>query len=139
MKLKTHILQGIVLSPIAYYLTDIKSAIIFLASFIFIDIDHYFLYVYRHREIGINKMFKYFDDLLETRKNAYELCVFHTVEFFLLLFALGYWRKEFWVILAAFFIHFLFDIYYLYKRDALFIKAFSIIDYFIKKWVAGNL
>ena len=61
MKLKSHILQGAVLSPIAYYFTDIKSAVIFLLSFIFIDMDHYFLYSYRFRKFTAKGIFKYFD------------------------------------------------------------------------------
>lgn len=133
MKLKLHILQGIALSPIAYYLTDLKSAIIFFISFIFIDIDHYFLFIYRNKKFGIRKMFKYFDYLWENRKNIYEMCVFHTVEFFLILFILGYWRREFWIILAAFFLHLLFDVYHLYKHDVIFTRAFSVVEYFIRK------
>lgn len=133
MKLKSHILQGIALSPIAYYLTDLKSAVIFFASFIFIDLDHYLLYIYRRRMIGIKEMFKYFDAMWENRKNVYDICIFHTIEFFTALFLLGYWRREFWIILVAFFIHLLFDIYHLYKHGVVFTRAFSVIEYFIRK------
>lgn len=134
MKLKSHILQGVVLSPIVYYLTDIKSAVIFLLSFIFIDIDHYFLYIYRFRKFIAKGMFKYFDEVSENyREGMCEICVFHTVEVFLLLFISGYWRKEFWVVLIGFFTHQIFDIYYLFKRKALYIRAFSFVEYFIRK------
>jgi len=133
MKLKSHVLQGIALSPIAYYLTDLKSAIIFLISFIFIDLDHYFLYIRRDKGLGINKMFRYFDYMWENRRNLYEICFFHTVEFFLALFILGYWRREFWVVLAAFFIHSVLDMYHLYRHGVVFTRAYSFVEYFIRR------
>lgn len=134
MTLKSHILQGIALSPIAYYLTDLKSAVIFFVSFIFIDLDHYLLYIQRRRMIGIRGMFKYFDDVWENRKNTYDICcIFHTIECLAVLFLLGYWRREFWVVLIAFFIHLLFDFYHLYKHDAIAIRALSFVEYFIRR------
>lgn len=134
MKLKSHILQGAVLSPIVYYFTDIKSAVIFLLSFIFIDIDHYFLYIYRFRKFIAKGMFKYFDELSENRReNMCEVCIFHTVEVFLLLFISGYWHREFWIVLVGFLTHQVFDMCYLFKRKALYIRAFSFVEYFIRK------
>ena len=134
MKLKAHILQGVALSPIAYYLTDMKSAFIFLLSFIFIDIDHYFVYVYKFRILSAKGMFKYFDEYIENRtEDMCDLCVFHTVEVFLTLFILGYWRMELWVVCSGFLIHQAFDMYELLKRRALFMRPFSFVEYFIRK------
>ena len=134
MKLKSHIYQGIVLGPAVYYFTNFKTAIIFLSSFILIDIDHYFLYIRRCNRVSLPQMFTYFDHVWENhRSKIYELCIFHTVEFFLLLFILGYWRKEFRIVLFGFLLHFLFDLYHLFKHKIVFTRAFSIIEYFIRR------
>lgn len=133
MKLNSHIKQGIILFPIIYYLSDLKTALIFITSFIFIDLDHYLLYICRRKEATIKEMFKYFDDIWENRENIYEICIFHTVEFFLSLFILGYFYREAWIILAGFFVHLVFDVYHLYKHNVVFTRAFSIVEYFIRK------
>jgi hypothetical protein len=78
-------------------------------------------------------MFDYFDEAWEVRDNRYEICVLHTIEFFIILYILGYWRRDFWIILAGFLAHFLFDLYHLYKHKAMSIRAYSLLEYFVRK------
>ena len=133
MRLSSHIKQSFVLFPGVYYFWNLKTAIIFIASFIFIDLDHYFLSVCKSKDFSIKRMFDYFDEVWEDRHNRYEICVFHTIEFFIVLYVLGYWRMEFWIILAGFSAHFLLDLYHLYKHKAVSIRAHSLIEYFVRK------
>lgn len=133
MKLNSHIKQAMVLAPIAYFLSSFKTTLIFIVSFIFIDFDHYLLYIYRFKKFTIKEMFKYFDDMWERKGDVYEICIFHTIEFFLVLFILGYWYREFWIILTGFLTHLLFDLYYLYRHDVIFTRAFSFTEYLIRR------
>jgi len=134
MKLTSHIIQGAILSPAIYYLTDFKTSIIFTTSFILIDIDHYIHYIYRCRSFSVKGMFDFHDEIWTKKKgNIFGLSIFHTIEFLILLFILGFWHSEFWIIGAGFFTHLLFDIVYLFRHNVLFSRAFSYIEYFIRK------
>jgi len=133
MKLSSHIKQSILLSPVVCYFTDFKTTIVFIASFIFIDIDHYIHYVYRYKSISIKGTFDHHNGVWERKGNIFGLNIFHTLEVLLILFLLGCWHTEFLVVGSGFLTHMIIDSLYLFKHNVLFSRAFSFIEYFIRK------
>ena len=132
MTLKQHTIQAsigsVILAPFLGF-----DVIIFFLSVILIDVDHYFEFIFVCRRFGIRDMFRYFDWIWKDRQTVYGLSIFHTVEIFLLLFILGFWSHYFWLILFGFSVHLMFDLYYLYVHNCFFNRAFSIIEYLIRR------
>lgn len=132
MTLRAHVVQATVGSAVAAPFLG-ADTVIFFASIILIDVDHYFDYVFVCRRFGLMGMFKFHDFVVENKRHVWGFSVFHTVEVFLALFILGFWSYYFWVILSGFLVHFIFDLYSLYTQDALYSRAFSIIEYIFSK------
>jgi len=133
MKLSAHIAQGACLWPAAYYLTDLKTALIFSASVVLIDVDHYLHYIYRKKNLSVRGMFSFYDDVWERRHAFFGISVFHTVEVLLLLAAAGFWRTELWAVAVGFFVHLLFDLFHFYRHKVPFLRALSILEFFIRR------
>lgn len=132
MTLKQHTIQAAIGSALLAPFLGIDT-IIFSLSVILIDVDHYFDFVIVCRRFGIRDMFKFHSWVWHNRHALYGLSLFHTAEVFLLLFVLGFWSHYFWLILFGFSIHLIFDLYYLYKQNCFFNRAFSIIEYLIRR------
>lgn len=132
MSLKQHTIQASVGSMILAPFLGV-DAIVFFFSMILIDVDHYFDFVVVCRRFGIRDMFKYHNWVWKQKDAVYGLSLFHTAEVLLLLFILGYWSHYFWLTLLGFSVHIMFDLYFLYKHYSFFSRAFSIIEYLIKK------
>ena len=132
MSLKQHVIQASVASVILAPLLGAKTLIIFLSA-ILIDIDHYFDFVIVTKRFGIRDMFKYHHPEWQKGRSRYMISLFHTVEVFILLFILGYWSHYFWLVLFGFCLHFIFDLYHLYMHHAISDKAFSILEYLIRR------
>ena len=132
MTLKQHTIQASIGSIILWPFLGIDT-IVFFFSMILIDVDHYFDFVIVCKRVGIRDMFKYHDWLGQGKHPLYILSLFHTVEILLLLFILGFWSYYFWLILSGFSIHLISDIYCLYKYYPFVKRAFSIVEYIIKR------
>lgn len=135
MTLRDHTIQAVVASAITAPFLG-ADTVVFFASIILIDIDHYFEYIFVCRRFDVGGMFKFHDFVCKNKEFVYGFSFFHTVESFLFLFVLGFWSYYFWVILSGFLVHFIFDCYSLYMQDAIFSRAFSIIEYLLKKKTA---
>jgi hypothetical protein len=114
---------------------DGESIALFAAGSILIDVDHYFLYIQRTRRFDIRGMFRYFAELqpIETTIPYVGLCIFHTFDFFLLVALLSWFQPFFLPLLAGFIFHFIIDILYLYRKKVLFIRAFFLLEHFIRR------
>lgn len=132
MTVKQHAIQASVGSVILAPFFGIDTIVFFL-SVILIDVDHYFDFAIICKRFGIRDMFKYHKLVWHERQTVYGLSLFHTVEIFLLLFIFGFWSHYFWIVLLGFTVHFMSDIYHLYNHDILFNRAFSIIEYLIRR------
>lgn len=133
MTLKTHTIQAIVTSAIAaQYLNVIEVAVLF-ASIVLIDVDHYFDFVVVCKRYSIRDMFKFHKYVWEHKYGIYGLNVFHTLEFFAALFFLGFASHYFWIALAGCAMHMILDVISLLQHGIIFNRAFSIIEYFIRK------
>lgn len=133
MTLKQHTIQASAGSALLAPFLGIDTVIFFL-SVVFIDIDHYFDFAIVCRRFGVRDMFKYYDWTWQKRHEVmYVLSLFHTAEVFLLLFILGFWSYYFWLVLFGFSVHLIFDLSHMYMHNTVFSRAFSIIEYIIKR------
>lgn len=91
-----------VLSPI--YL------LIILLSALLIDVDHWFVYVIKKKDFSISKSYKWFIALSKLKKQPKFLCIFHTVEFFILIIILSLKFEFFQMVLIGMIFHMALDI-----------------------------
>ena len=133
MKLSSHIAQGVCLGPVAYFLTDLRTAVIFSGSVVLIDVDHYLHYIYRKKNVSVSGMFSFYDDVWNRRREVFGVEIFHTAEVLLLLVAAGFWHPAFLAVAAGFFAHMLFDFLHLFWHKVPFVRALSFAEFFIRK------
>lgn len=113
----------------------IAIALIFLAA-VFIDVDHYIVYVYRHKDLNLKRAVNYFKEMgekLKNKKNRAPLLVLHTVEFMLVLIALSFYHIYFAFIAAGVIFHVLLDYYHMRKHNMLHAVSRSIIHHHLTK------
>ncbi|MBI5562821.1 MAG: hypothetical protein HY894_08250 [Deltaproteobacteria bacterium] len=133
MTWRTHAAQGAICAAIASpYLTVRETAALFL-SIVFIDVDHYFDFVAVCKRYSIRDMFRFHQYVWDHKYGVYGINVFHTFEVFGALFLLGWADRIFWVALAGFLAHMALDLISLWRNGILFNRAFSIIEYVIRK------
>jgi len=130
---RAHTIQAAVVSAAASpYLAPAETAVLFL-SIILIDIDHYIDFVVVCRRFSPRDMLKYHAWLFSQRNSVYGLNIFHTAECMGILFILGFRVGYLWVVLAGFVIHYLADLVYLYGHGMISARAFSIVEYLIRR------
>jgi hypothetical protein len=133
MRPKAHIVQGIVSSVLLYPLIG-ENAIPFGLAVILIDLDHFIEYVVDTRDFSLKGISTFYDILLKNKdKNYLGLSLFHTVEFYLLIFLSAKWVTIFYYVLAGLIFHHLFDLIFLARHKIPYAKAFSVIEYFIRR------
>ncbi|MBT6047578.1 MAG: hypothetical protein HOI47_20890 [Candidatus Scalindua sp.] len=138
MKLKQHIIYGGVASLCLFPKFGFLSGVFWAAS-VLIDVDHYIDYIYQNRFscLSIKKMFIYCDMIFDwkDRQGFLGLSIFHTIEVVIGVYLISAWMSSD-VIKAIFWgmvFHMILDIIYLLKIKSLFARAFSLIEYVIRK------
>ncbi len=142
---KYHIIIGAITTLIIssiFTITPLQALIIFLSSFL-IDVDHYFLYIFKTKDLSLKKSIKYFFKrreewlslpLSERKKRKLAIFIFHGVEFWGLLAILAIYFPIIWFVLIGILIHMILDyIDILYKKDPLYCKFSQLIVYFKNK------
>lgn len=141
---KEHVILGVVFSFIAWLLFPeigfLGALLIFLSS-VFIDVDHYMIYVIKTKEISLKKSYSWWVNLRSTAKKLVEqkkkvkgpICIFHTIEFIFVVFLLSLLYKPFFLILAGIIFHSIVDIIDLKIRKVLYLRELSFINYLINK------
>jgi len=136
MRPLAHLTLGAVFSLVVYLIfpeLGWKSLII-LASTILIDVDHYFVAVMLTGKFSVRKAYDYFIEtlndkkLLDKRKLHYELYVFHTFEFYLLLLILSFSYETALLILGGVSFHIFLDCFNNPRKERM-----SIIHHFAKR------
>lgn len=127
-----HIIQGAISGTVLYPIAG-AYAIVIGVSVVGIDLDHFLEYYIDRRRLDIRGMIEYHDILLNNLDGYLGLNLFHTIECYLLLFVLGLFFPMANFILLGFLFHHLFDEIQLIKMKKPFVRAFSIIEYFIRK------
>ena len=136
---KFHILIGFVFSyliSIIFNLTFPEFAIIFLSSWLFIDLDHCLEYVWTTRNFSPIKFWNYSIEngkkrralkKEEKRKYKQSILIFHGVEFLILLIILSFFNKIFLFVFLGFTIHLVLDYIDLNLRQEIIYNKISLI------------
>ncbi len=106
----------------------------FAVGSILIDVDHYLFYVFRRRRFDVRGMFAYFDDLQELQHHIpyAGICIFHTVEFYLLVYLLSRAYPLLTPVFIGMLYHFVLDLIHLRHHRFLTGRAFFILEHFIR-------
>jgi hypothetical protein len=139
MTLTQHLaLTGVAAAALSPFLNG-EEILLFSAGSVLIDIDHYFLYVQRTHRCDIRGMFRYFDELQPVQKTIpyVGLCLFHTVDFFLLVGILAFFHPVLLPLLAGFLFHFAVDLIDLYRKGVPFIRPFFLLEHAIRRRSEG--
>ncbi len=133
-----HMAQGIGSTAVLYPFIG-ENAVVFGLSVILIDIDHIIQYVDDTKNLNPKGFFLYFNFLDSYIRNRTidkdYLCInlFHTIECYLLLLLLAGSFPVLYYVLFGFLFHQLFDLITQIKYKIPQFRAFSIIEYFIRK------
>ncbi len=137
MCLRKHIIYSIIPTIMLAPFVGIQ-ALVFFAGAILIDADHYLQYILKFNDFSVKGMFDYTSSVVsyvesENKRSPYlGLCLFHTVEFFILLSILSFYSIIARYLLLGILFHMVLDIIFLHRREALFTRAFSLVEYFIR-------
>ena len=131
-------LTGVAAAVLTPFL-DGGEIILFAVGAVLIDVDHYLLYMQRRRSLSITGMFRYFDQLQPIQRTIpyVGLCVFHTIDFFLLLAVLAHFYPLFHALLAGCLFHFVLDLFDLRRKGVLYIRAYFLVEHFIRRRAKG--
>lgn len=99
-----------------------------------IDFDHYIFYVQRCRKFDLRGMFHYHDLLFKNRdKLPYAgMCLFHTVDFFVLVWLASFYYKPLLFLLYGLVFHLALDMLFLAKHDYFFGRSFFVLEHLIR-------
>jgi hypothetical protein len=139
MTLTQHLaLTGIAAAALSPVLSGGEIAL-FAVGGVLIDVDHYLLFVQRRRSLSVSGMFRYFRELQPIQCNIsyVGLCVFHTIDFFLLLAVLGFFYPVVWSLLAGCLYHFVIDLFDLRRKGVIFIRPFFLLEHLIRRRSKG--
>ena len=109
--------------------------LLFATAGILIDADHYLVYVMRRRDVSIRGMFRYFDEFQAVEKTVpyFGLCLFHSADVLLLVGILAWFFPLLRPVVAGMLFHHLLDIIDLTRKGIPFIRAFFLIEHFIRR------
>ena len=140
MNLKQHLLAtgaaAVIMAPIG----NSHEIALFAVGSILIDVDHQIFYMVRTGRYDVSGMFRYFRE--DVDKNLQQIpylgiCIFHTIEFLLLISVLAYYSQPLRWLLAGLAFHMVLDIYDLIRLKIPFIRAYSIIEHLIRRRQSG--
>jgi hypothetical protein len=133
MRPRAHVVQGLVSSALLYPIIG-KNVIPFGLAVILIDMDHVIEYIIDTRDFSLKGVSTFYDILLKNKdKNYLGLSLFHTIEFYFLIFLFAKWFAILYYVLAGLIFHHIFDLISLIRHKILFVRAFSVIEYFIRR------
>jgi len=136
--LRDHVAIGGILALISIPLWGVKSSFVFWLANVLIDLDHYlrFIYLTKFKVLGINAMFRFYEELFSQRYHPDFLTLefFHTLEFitsigifgffFPMLFGPVFWGLSF---------HIGVDLVHLARSKILNKRAHSFAEYFCRR------
>ncbi len=132
---KEHIVYGLLftifLKLIVFPTIGVVAMVLLFLSSVLIDVDHYFVHVFKNKNIGLGKAFDYYHT--KTYKKHYHkrgpLMIFHTVEFVALLYLLSFYQPYFLFIIIGILFHWALDVYYMYDNKILYERTYSLIHH----------
>ena len=141
---KVHIILGAVFSILIWFLLPqiplYCIVLIFLSSFL-IDFDHYMCAVLKNKSLSLPKALQYYCAINKTEEREFKagikrkgnFHVFHTVEFHLLVLALGFISELFFFIFIGMTFHSLIDIADMSFKGRLYRREFFFVNWLIKR------
>ena len=127
-----HLIQGAVTVIVLYPIIDSK-AIVFGVSVVAIDLDHFIEYYLQCRKLDVKGMIEHHNIILNNMDGYLGLNLFHTFECYLLIFIMGLFFPVAHLVLMGFLFHHLFDQIQLSIMNRPFARAFSVVEYLIRK------
>ena len=133
-----HLAQGFASTAFLFPFVE-ESAVVFGLSVILIDIDHVIQYTEDTKSLNPRGFFIYFNFIEHNlfRKIIDEdyfcINIFHTIECYLLLLFFANSFPVFYYVLGGFLFHHLFDQINMIKKKIPFVRAFSILEYYMRK------
>ena len=140
MNLKQHLIATGAASVGLLPFSDSSGIILFACGGILIDIDHQIFYYNKTGKLDVSGMFRYFREVVDKNLNSIPylgICIFHTIEFFLLVALISYYIPPLRYLLAGLIFHILLDIYDLTRLKVPFIRAYSLVEHFIRRRQSG--
>lgn len=114
MMVKSHVLISAIFSLVLFIILpygNIFPYIIIFLSATLIDLDHYFYYIAISKNFNILKTYPYLINIEKKYKNKIKFpFVFHSLDFLLLFFILGFFNKIFLYIFIGLLFHNILDI-----------------------------
>ncbi len=138
MSPRDHVILGGLAAAVITPFVGVEALAFFLAS-VLIDTDHYLDFVYHNglEDISLKGMFRYHNELERywNKPGFLSIEIFHTVEFLTCVFILSIvtGSEVVTVIFLGLVFHVLLDTVYLYRRGALFIRSYSMLEYLIRR------
>jgi len=141
MKLREHLIIGGVAMVILAPHWGIWRALLFWGAEVLIDADHYWDYLWRSKFQDWSgwRMFRYYRLITQKerfhKKNIIHISILHTIEVFIGVFLLAhFWNYTFFItIFLGMVLHIILDMIQLAYLRIFFIRAYSVIEYFIRK------
>lgn len=132
---KYHLSLTIILAAIllVFDSVNISQALLIIFGGFFIDTDKWLLYVIYKKDFSIRRSFKYFNQFSNMKKRPVFLCIFHTVESFILMIILSFIWLPFFYILIGMTFHLFLDLIYAYKKG-FYAKKVFLIQSLIEQW-----
>jgi len=128
-----HVIQAVGGTAALYPLVG-ENALVFGASIVLIDTDHILEYACDTKNLHPKGFFLYYDLLTQNvDKNFLSLNIFHTLECYTLLGILSMFFPVLLYVLLGFLFHHAFDQINLIRIGYPFARAFSFVEYFIKR------
>lgn len=123
---KWHFIMALIASAILLFLNwQWWQILLFFVAAFFIDVDHYFYFVWKKKSWSLKKAYRYFLKPLKEK----HIMIFHTIEVFAILLALSFAFFEIlFPMLLGFLIHNFFDII-APKKAKRYKREFSLICY----------
>jgi len=135
---KWHFLAALILSIFLFPIVQFKILIFILVA-VFIDVDHYLLYIYRKKDFNLIRAYSFFIEkgklFRKTRKydRKYSLCVFHTIEFLILLIILIPTSSFFQIAMLGYSLHMIQDILSQIFMNSFNTRNYSIVGYIYER------
>lgn len=112
-------------------------ALLFLSSFL-IDFDHYLVFVLKKKKFSLLKAFDYHEEAGKIEIKEYssgirrkgDFHLFHTLEFNIIIFALGFLWEGFFYVFGGIIFHSISDIIYLIYQ-----RRFYRREFFLTNWI----
>lgn len=139
MTLQQHLLATGAVAAMMTPFAGVAEVVSFSVGSVLIDVDHYLFYLQRTGRYDVAGMFRYFKNVDRNLAAIPYLgvCIFHTVEFFLLIAILSFFFPLFKYLFCGLVFHLLLDIISLVRLRCPFIRAYSLLEHLVRRKSAG--